>query len=397
MREGMQQTYTIRALHLLSDIKFLPWIKRTFSLPHWQSSYVILDHRKKNSIVTLGEDTTELSDDAHGHQYVLEKLKTTDVAFHFFLNNTKADIIAKSGNEVVHCWCFYGAEIYQQTSLFRSALYGPLTRRWLWTFPEIKFRYDFRRLYYTLVRQQIAPITSLKRAIPNIAAILWYVEEEMKMIDQRIKLPPWRFFQFFSFTDIIPEGTQPTNRDSKRILIGNSATIENNHADVLPALLELKNAGYGFSLPLTYGQFPRYKARVMSTYRKALEDQVTFMESHLPLDEYYFVLRQHPTAVFLHHRQQALGNILYLIYTGTKVYLSIHNIVSLWLRHNGVDVYIFETDFLRDIKAQQLTLDDATADKNRKAIRHLLDHNRNAETIQQLEAEILRRKENRTA
>jgi hypothetical protein len=395
MREGMQQPYTIRALHLLSDRKFLPWIRRTFSLPHWQSAYIILDPRKKNNAVTLGEDTTELSDDAYGHQIVLEKLKTTDIAFHFFLNNTKADIIARSGKDVVHCWCFYGAEVYQQTNLFRSTLYGPQTRRWLWTFPEIKFRYDFRRLYYTLIKQQISPIASLQRAIPNIYAILWYVEEEMKMIDQKIKLPPWRFFQFFSFADIIPHGTQPANRDSKRILIGNSATIENNHADVLPALSALKNAGYGFSLPLTYGQFPRYKAKVMVAYRKALGDQVTFMESHMPLDEYYFVLRQHPTAVFLHHRQQALGNILYLIYTGTKVYLSAHNIVNQWLSRNGVEVFIFETDFLRDIKAQQLTLDDTTVAKNREAIRHLLDHTRNTETIHQLETEILSRKETR--
>jgi hypothetical protein len=109
----------------------------------------------------------------------------------------------------------------------------------------------------------------------------------------------------------------------------------------------------------------------------------------MKLDAYYDFLGRHPVAIFLHYRQQGLGNILYMLYTGTKVYLSRQNIVVQWLQKNQVKVYIFEEQFAEDYQNHNLVLDDADAAHNREAIRALLDHDRNRQTLQSLEAEIL--------
>lgn len=383
----------INAVHIVSEKKFLPWIKNTFSLPGWSSIYIILDASKKQHFVQVNEETLEVSADQYGEQKVVEKINDYDIVFHYLLNNTKAEIISGSNPRLVHCWCFYGAEIYQQTSLFRKNLYGSQTRKLFRYLPEIRFRYDLRRIYYTYVLFRKAPIDSLQEAIPHIFRILWYVEEEMQLINQHIKLPLWQFFQFFSFADIIPPNTPMTDFSSKKILIGNSATIENNHADILPLIKEIKDGDYRFSLPMTYGQFPRYMSMIKKQYRLALQDRVVFLEGHLPLDEYYRFLQQHPTAIFLHHRQQGLGNILYLLYTGTKVYLSRNNIIQPWLSNNGVKVFSFEDEFLQDVIANRLTLDMPTVEKNRDALTHMLEHHRNIETLQTLEREVKSRKQ----
>lgn len=391
----MSAAETIKSVHILSDVKFLPWIKRTFSLHGWTSFYILLNHQAKKVYRDLDVDTLEMSTDAFGESIILEKLKSFDIAFHYLLNNTKAEIIHKSGKDIIHCWCFYGAEIYQQTNLFRNTIYGPQTRKMLWTLPEKRFRYELRKWYYSFWKREPSPISSLRSSISRIYAILWYVEEEMEMINQKIKLPPWKFFQFFAFDDIIPAGTGITDVASKKILIGNSATIENNHADVLPLLTSISDPEYTFSLPLTYGQFSRYKSKIKVMYKRKLKDRVTFLEEHLTLNEYYALLQKHPTAIFLHYRQQGLGNILYLLYNGTKVYVSQHNVVYQWLKKNGVEVFIFEVDFVRDVQAQKLTLDQETITYNQGKIRELLDHQRNDLTISELEKEVYSRKKNR--
>ncbi len=388
----MSAKETINSVHLLSDVKFLPWIKRTFSLRGWSSYYILLNHKEKKVYKDLEVDTMEVSSDSFGESIIIEKLRSFDIAFHYLLNNTKAEIISKSGDDLIHCWCFYGAEIYQQTNLFRSSIYGPQTRKMFWTLPEKRFRYELRKWYYSIWKREPSPISSLRQSISKIYAILWYVEEEMELINQKIKLPPWKFFQFFSFDDIIPAGTGNTDVKSKKILIGNSATIENNHADVLPLLTAISDKDYSFSLPLTYGQFSRYKSQIKSKYKRKLGERVTFLEGHLSLEEYYSFLQKHPTAVFLHYRQQGLGNILYLLYTGTKVYLSQHNVVYRWLKKNGVEVFIFEVDFLKDVQTQQLTLDPEMIVHNQVKIRDLLDHQRNDITISELETEVNLRK-----
>ena len=382
---------TIRSIHLLSDKKFVPWVKNTFTLPGWTCLYILINHRKKKSVEQLKEDTYEVSTDRYGEQFILDQLESGDIVFHYFLDNRKADIIAKSPPHLVHCWCFYGAEIYQQTSLFRDRLYGPQTRKLLARLPEVRFRYDLRRLYYQYVLFRKTPIRSLREAIPKVHAILWYVEEEIQWINAKITLPPWKFFQFFQFSDIIPEGTGIVNTESKSVLLGNSATVENNHADALQMLTRVKQKGYTISLPLTYGQFKRYKSTIKELYTESLGESAVFLEDHMELSAYYHFLQQHPTAVFLHYRQQALGNILYMLYVGTKVYLSNQNVVITWLKNNGVKVFTFEEDFVKDIQTLDLTLTKEVMNMNRRSIEKLLRHDRNAATIQSLEAEVLAR------
>ena len=77
-----------------------------------------------------------------------------------------------------------------------------------------------------------------------------------------------------------------------------------------------------------------------------------------------------------------------MLYTGTKVYLSVKNIVYKWLKKNRIKVYIFEEDFLNDSQDGNLVLDDETVLKNRNEIINLLHHNRNTQTLRALEEQI---------
>jgi len=375
---------TIKAVHIFTDSKFIPWVKSSFAQYEWESTYIVL-LPSASGLSNQQNDVIYIYMESDWKAKVLSIIDSSQIVFHYFLDNHKASLILSSSGRAIHCWCFYGAEIYQQTPLFRDMLYGLVTRKYLWLLPEIKYRVLLRSWYYRILRREMAPVNLLKQAIPKISGILWYVPEEIAYIHTRIKLPPWYNFQFFSFSDIIPDPDARCQQDTRKILVGNSATIENNHLDVLNAFQKAQSQLYTVSLPMTYGMFPRYRKLVKQKYSKTLKDRVFFLENHLPLEKYYSFLSAHSTAVFLHHRQQALGNVLYMLYIGAKVYLSQDNIIVQWLRHNQVRVFIFEEDFARDLNDNKMILEEPAAEENRKRIRILLEHQHNQETIQQLE------------
>jgi dTDP-N-acetylfucosamine:lipid II N-acetylfucosaminyltransferase len=375
---------TIKAVHIFTDSKFIPWVKSSFALHSWESTFIVLQS-SSSAVGAVEPNVLCIRMDSDWKIKVLEIINSAHIVFYYLLDNHKASLILDSSGHAIHSWCFYGAEIYQQTPLFRDMLYGPVTRKYLWLLPEIKYRVLLRSWYFRIFKREKPPVELLQQAIKKISGILWYVPEEIAFINSRIKLPPWYNFQFFSFSDIIPDPEARCQAIHQKILIGNSATIENNHLDVLEVLQKVKNQSYSVSLPMTYGLFPRYKALVKRQFSKALKERAFFLENHMPLEQYYSFLAEHPTAVFLHHRQQALGNVLYMLYIGAKVYLSRDNIIIQWLRNNQVRVFIFEDDFFRDMNSDNMILEINWAEENRKQIRILLDHQHNMETIQQLE------------
>ncbi len=378
----------IHAIHIVPNKKFLPWIKHLFDRPDWKSTYVILLYEKKKIVRNGDENEIEVSADKFGIKYIVTLLKKYDAAFHYLLDFPKTEIVLRSPSHIVHYWYFFGSEIYHQTNLFKGELYGPETKKILVILPEIRYWYEIRRMYYQIILRENSPFENFRKAIPRIRNILWYVEDEIKIITSKIQLPPWMFLQFFTFNNIIPDEKVATNRESRKVLIGNSATIENNHFDVLNVLTKLNPIVQTYSLPMTYGQYKRYKNKVKKVFSAKLNEKVFFLEKHLSLDEYYSFINQHPTAIFLHYRQQGLGNILYLIYNGTKVYLSEQNAIYHWLKRNDIMVFSFEEDFISDYNNNNLLIDLSWSNSNRVQIKRLLTENQNEISMQLIEADI---------
>lgn len=383
----------IHALHIVSNRGFLPWIKQLFNRSDWSSTYIILQYKEKKIFRNCNDNEVEVSADEFGINYIVSLLQERDVVFHYLLDFPKSEIVLRSPSYVFHYWFFFGTEIYHQTNVFKNKLYAPKTKNILSGLPEIKYRYEIRRLYYKVILRSNSPFDSLRKAIPRIKNILWYVDDEIKMISSKIQLPPLLFLQFFDFNSIVPDETAVTNRESRKVLIGNSATIENNHFDVLEVLTRQNPNVHTYSLPMTYGQFKRYRSKVKSSFSEKLKDKVFFLERHLGLNEYYTFINQHPTAIFLHYRQQGLGNILYLLSTGTKIYLSERNVIYHWLKKRGIMVHNFESEFVSDYTNDNLLLDPEWSIINRVQIKKLLTENQNETSLQLIESTIRNKNE----
>ncbi|MBK6732482.1 MAG: hypothetical protein IPG60_16510 [Bacteroidetes bacterium] len=78
----------------------------------------------------------------------------------------------------------------------------------------------------------------------------------------------------------------------------------------------------------------------------------------MPIDEYYALISNVPVAIFGHRRQEAAGNIFYLIGKGVKIFLRNDNNMISWFRDRGFIVYSFEDNLSSINDLRPLTYDE---------------------------------------
>jgi dTDP-N-acetylfucosamine:lipid II N-acetylfucosaminyltransferase len=154
-----------------------------------------------------------------------------------------------------------------------------------------------------------------------------------------LKINPERlYFSFLSIEELFSEEILTTvPNPGKRIMVGHSGALENNHLDVFDTLGSIvKNQE--IYCPLAYGSdsyIQKVKQAGYSTFPGKFIPQIEF----LPKKEYYSRLTQIGIAIFNHKIQQAFGNIIALVFLGAKVYLNPENPIYFQLEKWGVKVY----------------------------------------------------------
>ena len=360
-----------KIVHLLNRKSFLPWIKESFDGNQFDNTFILLDLKNKN--LDREEDGTRyLSIDETGKEKLLNEVNASDVAIHYFLDYTKSEIILKSDTSVKHYWCFFGADIYQQLNVFKTNLYQEKTKRWLKFNLMYRFRLELRAIKYKLFKRKATPKQVLLRSLKRIEKVLWYVDDEIEWINSKIELPEFLYYKFYQTKEVIPFDKGKVDVSSKKILIGNSSAMENNHLDVLELFKKLPD-GMQVALPLVYGEPQDYKQAVIERFKDHFKENVEILEERKTLEEYYAWLDSFPTAIMLHNRQQGLGNIFYLIANGSKLYLSDNNIIFKWLKKNNIEVSSFEKSFEKDYHNNELTLGEVKRVTNFDNLKILLD------------------------
>lgn len=109
--------------------------------------------------------------------------------------------------------------------------------------------------------------------------------------------------------------------DEIKILIGNSAAVTNNHLDALKLLEKFKEEDFKLIVPLSYGGTQSYIDEVIQYGKDTFGDKFVPILDYMSLDEYQNMMTDIKIAMFPLHRQQAMGNINFLIRCGIKVYL----------------------------------------------------------------------------
>jgi len=124
-------------------------------------------------------------------------------------------------------------------------------------------------------------------------------------------------------------------RKNGTIVVGNSATPENNHADVLYFLAEAVNTtSMSIICPLSYGK-PWYAKRIAALGAKLFGSKFVPITQFMPVERYQETIGGSSHVFMNHCRQQAVGNVCIAMTSGAAVYLRSENPLSRWLRERG--------------------------------------------------------------
>ena len=224
-----------------------------------------------------------------------------------------------------------------------------------------------------------------KRAYRNISSVATTVRGDYLLLKQ-IMQRDYTFCELRygpgSIEMIEPYISEVHKHDKINVLIGNSATRTNHHIDVFEKIKRIVTDDFEVYVPLSYGD-TQYAEEVIEAGKTILGLAFHPMTELLPQDEYFRFLASIDVAVFACDRQQAMGNILALLFAGAKVYL--RNDTSMWNYFaNEYGIAVFDYGDLDSISEADFKKMDFDLQKQRSLMRNLTDEKKLADNAQMI-------------
>lgn len=145
----------------------------------------------------------------------------------------------------------------------------------------------------------------------------------------------WNYGTFEDDLHPSPEATI----SGQNILLGNSATPENNHIETLISLAKHYDIGdRKIITPLSYGD-PWYAERIVKFGEQTFGNQFHPLTDFIEKNEYLEIINSCSHAFMNHLRQQALGNVCSLLLNGAAMYMHPRSPLYAWLNKRGVHIF----------------------------------------------------------
>ena len=202
-----------------------------------------------------------------------------------------------------------------------------------------------------------------QKIIPKMAGFITYVKGDFNLIQEWYGAKG-RWLECLCYPSNvinIPNETLTPKDSRKRILVGNSADPTNNHIDIFNALKGIDLSDVEVIVPLSYGD-EEYAKEIIKEGHKRF-DHFLPIQNFLQKKDYLKLLDSISVAFFAHDRQQGMGNLIYLIYRGKKVYLK--KTTTSWTYFESIGVVCSEYDDNINLSS----LETCIAEKNHKSIK----------------------------
>lgn len=357
-------------LHLIPDDKFIDDARELFEkAAPGQNDYLLLSQRDELLFIRTftpvrREVTAALQPD------VLKHLADYDAVFIHYLNTAARLVVDRAPASTNFVWLGWGADYYHlictpdellmpatkelmskidahnvfirrlntARSLLKYALRGVLHP--LWAFRRLT---SFQRL------RQIGPNQLGEQVLlARFQALAPVLIEDYEAIKRRIPDFRPRFVQW-NYPSL-GSVSQPTMQcvHGRNILLGNSATPANNHLDTFHLIRGVIGSECQIICPLSYGT-QAYGDAVASVGYEMFGSRFNPLRQFLEADLYAATLSTCSIVAMNHVRQQALGNILMMLWLGAYVFLNHQSPIIGAMKRLGIHVFDIRVlpDFLQ--------------------------------------------------
>lgn len=284
------------------------------------------------------------------------------------LNTFMSRMVLKSNKNVNFLWILWGAEIYNNVNEPLGNNFGDQTRRIF----KIKttsnliikyLRYIKYRYKYNIDNFEI--LNAIKR-IKYIGIL--HQEDFDLMYRKNILRKDAQYIKYSYYPlEFIFKGIENMNISNDNILVGNSAYPTNNHIEAFNLLKEFDLKDKKLIVPLSYGD-SEYKSEIIKFGNKLFKNNFKPLLDFLPLYEYQKKMQQCGIVIMNNYRQQAVGNIVAMLWIGAKVYLDERNTFYHYLKRIGIIIFSVEKELKIENQSAFKLLENFEIEENRKIL-----------------------------
>lgn len=341
----------MRILHLISDHQV---IERTLGVYEkaFPGCNEILVFNNSDKFKRLKQDYTGKIVNWRNLNYVGQNYdfkEITHVISHY-MSMDKIEFIKFIPKNIHVCWEIYGQDLYGQFLV-------PLGYQMYYTKPVNYEKHSFIKKYfknlykillivlkgakYQFDFQKKAQFEYISGRINSIQYCCGYDAKFVENFAGR-SIPSYEIFNY-SLDEVLGELKEHDFFDGSDFLIGNSASITNNHLYTLNFLKEIGiNKESKLIIPLSYGGTKKYIEKVSSEYIKQFPNQVVFLRDYIPLNEYNKMFLNFKSVILVAWRQESQGTAILAFYLGIKVFMSERSPLYKWFLDCGFIVYNIE-------------------------------------------------------
>jgi len=283
----------------------------------------------------------------------LNKLTSFDLILIHGLDFLKYPMIAFAPKGVKFAWIGWGFDYYgfiyknteslvfTETQNLKNGLES--NSRWNVYTPVKLIKHTVRKaLEFSLQKKVLRRIGSFSPVLPEEYSLL----SNSNLIAHLPPLVPWNYG---SLEENLVNNFIDYRVDGNNVLVGNSASFTNNHLEVFRILSDsrvkmAKNAKV--IVPLSYGD-EAYGQKIIEKGVENFGNNFEPLLNFMPIDEYIEIIKQCGFVIMNFKRQQALGNILIMLYFGARVFFAAENPIYQMLKKEGVIC-----NLLSDIQSQ---------------------------------------------
>lgn len=174
--------------------------------------------------------------------------------------------------------------------------------------------------------------------IKRFAVFAPVLPSEYQMIKAAVKMEPFPRYvrwNYGTIEDNLVKGFEKETVSGNDILVGNSASFTCNHVESFDVLSQISLNNRKVISPLSYGEVP-YREEIEKLGRNYFGDNFFPLRDFIPVEEYIAQIKSCGFVIMNHVRQQAVGNIIIMLYLGARVFLREENPTYRFLADQGV-------------------------------------------------------------
>lgn len=328
-------------LHLATDNKFIDQAWRSFERVFPGCNHLYLLAEGEAVYVSTGADQVA-GRSYWRHASSAEMYRGQDIVIVHSLHPDWCPAITRVPRGIPVVWLGWGYDYYD---LIQKAFH-------------CNFLLDSTRVLYERIRPEQGVLVRLKSFIKKLGIWRYSKENVIRRINyfspvlpaeydlvrnacQNMPFPDYLRWNYGTLEDDLIKGFQGRWVKGESVLVGNSATFSNNHLEVLELLSDALDADRAILLPLSYGESD-YAEAIIAKGLALFGNRMTALTTFMPVESYIDKLLQCGYVVMNHVRQQAVGNIVIMLYLGAKVFLREENPVYHFFKNLGARIYTLE-------------------------------------------------------